>query len=118
MDGSATFYTDHWKSIEPERLARYEQMFVWRPEQARLLEPAALAKGHRVIDLGSGPGFFALALGDIVGPSGTVHGVDINARFVADARARAADREMTHVTFHHVDGAALPFADASHDRVI
>jgi ubiquinone/menaquinone biosynthesis C-methylase UbiE len=118
MSGTATFYTDHWKTIEPERLARYEQMFVWRPEQTRLLEPAGLTKGQRVVDLGSGPGFFALALGDIVGPSGAVNGVDINARFVADARARAADRALAHVTFHHVDGAALPFVDASHDRVI
>ena len=118
MAGPDTFYTDHWKTIEPERLARYEQMFVWRPEQARLLEPAGLAKGQRVLDLGCGPGFLSLAVGDIVGSSGAVHGVDINARFVADARARATDRAAAHVTFHHVEGAALPFADASHERVI
>lgn len=118
MAGPDTFYTDHWKAIEPDRLARYEQMFVWRSEQARLLEPAAIAKGHRVLDLGSGPGFLSLAIGDMVGPSGAVHGVDINARFVADARARAADRAATHVTFHHVDGPTLPFRDGSHDRVI
>jgi ubiquinone/menaquinone biosynthesis C-methylase UbiE len=118
MASPDTFYTDHWKAIEPERLARYEQMFVWRPEQARLLEPAGIAKGHRVLDLGCGPGFLSLAVGDMVGPSGAVHGVDINARFVADARARAADRAAAQVTFHHVDGPALPFADASHDRVI
>ena len=60
---SATFYTDHWKVIEAERLARYEQMFVWRPEQARLLEPAGIATGQRVLDLGCGPGFLSLALG-------------------------------------------------------
>ncbi len=41
---SATFYTDHWKVIEAERLARYEQMFVWRPEQAA---PARTRRNRR-----------------------------------------------------------------------
>src|SRR5258705_13660201 len=104
---TATFYTDHWKVIEAERLSRYEQMFIWRPEQARLLEPAGIAAGQRVLDLGSGPGFFSLALAEMVGRAGAVHGVDINARFVADARARAADRGLQHVHFHHLDGVAL-----------
>ena len=115
---TATFYTDHWKVIEAERLVRYEHMFVWRPEQARLLEPAGIAPGQRVLDLGCGPGFFSLALADMVGRDGAVHGVDINARFVADARARAVQRGLSHVQFHHLDGATLPLANASIDRVI
>jgi len=115
---TATFYTDHWKVIESERLARYEQMFVWRPEQARLLEPAAIAPGQRVLDLGSGPGFFSLALADMVGRTGAVHGVDINARFVADARARASQRGLANVHFHHVDGSTLPLENGAVDRVI
>jgi ubiquinone/menaquinone biosynthesis C-methylase UbiE len=113
-----TFFTDHWKQIEPERIARYEQMFAWRTEQMRLLEPAAIATGHRVLDYGCGPGFLSLAVGDIVGRSGAVHGVDINPRFVADARARAVERDAAHVSFHHVDGVALPPADGSIDRAI
>jgi ubiquinone/menaquinone biosynthesis C-methylase UbiE len=115
---TATFYTDHWKVIEAERLARYEQMFVWRPEQARLLEPAGIATGQRVLDLGCGPGFLSLALAEMVGRTGAVHGVDINARFVADARARALQRDFSHVQFHHLDGATLPLGDATVDRVI
>ena len=121
MSGSTdagTFYSDHWKHIEDERLARYEQMFVWRPEQMRLLEPAGIGAGQRVVDLGCGPGFLSLAVADIVGPSGAVHGIDINARFVADAAQRANERGLAHVTFHHVAGAALPLDDASVDRVI
>ena len=53
-----TFYTDHWRDIEDDRIARYEQMFQWRDGQAVLLEGAELAPGQRVLDLGSGPGFF------------------------------------------------------------
>ena len=113
---SETFYTDHWKHIEEERIARYEQMFQWREGNAALLEPAALAEGLAVLDFGAGPGFMALAIADIVGPSGQVHGVDLNARFVADATRRAAGRP--NVAFHHVEGTAIPLPDAAVDRAI
>jgi len=111
-----TFYTDHWAHIEDERVQRYESMFVWHDGQRKLLEPAELAAGHRVLDLGSGPGFFAGGLAEIVGGSGAVVGVDINARFVADANQRA--NAQSNVEFVHVEDHHLPFPDASFDRVI
>jgi ubiquinone/menaquinone biosynthesis C-methylase UbiE len=115
MDVSS-FFTDHWKDIEDERISRYEQMFVWREGQRALLAPARIAPGQRVLDLGAGPGFFALALADMVGPAGSVDGVDINARFVADANGRAQGR--ANVRFHQVGDHRLPFADDQFDRVI
>lgn len=111
-----TYYTDHWKHIEEERIARYERMFEWRDGQAALLAPAAIGRGHRVLDFGSGPGFMALAIADMVGESGHVHGVDINARFVADATQRAAGRG--HVSFHHVADGRIPLPDGAVDRVL
>ena len=111
-----TFYTDHWKHIEEDRIARYERMFAWREGNAALLAPAALAPGLRVLDFGAGPGFLALAIADMVGDSGEVHGVDINARFVADATARAKGRD--NVAFHHVEGGAIPLPNGTVDRVI
>ena len=111
-----TFYTDHWKHIEDERIARYERMFEWREGNAALLAPAQLTPGLRVLDFGSGPGFMALVIADIVGESGKVHGVDLNARFVRDAARRAEGR--ANVAFHHVEGSALPLPDAAVDRVI
>ena len=111
-----TFYTDHWKHIDDERIVRYERMFEWREGSAALLAGADLQAGQRVLDFGSGPGFMALALADVVGDEGSVHGVDINARFVADAAKRAAER--SNVVFHHVQDAHLPFADGDMDRVV
>ena len=111
-----TYYTDHWKHIEEERIVRYERMFEWRDGQAALLAPAVIEPGHRVLDFGSGPGFMALALADLVGASGRVDGVDINARFVADATARAEGRG--NVAFHHLDGAEIPLADGVVDRAV
>ena len=111
-----TFYTDHWQQIEPDRIARYERMFEWREGSEALLEDADLRPGQQVLDFGSGPGFMALALADIVGAGGQVHGVDINARFVADATERAKGR--ANVTFHHVSDGRLPLPDAAVDRAI
>jgi ubiquinone/menaquinone biosynthesis C-methylase UbiE len=110
------FFTEHWQDIEEERIARYEQMFVWRDAQTQLLIPAEIGPGHHVLDIGAGPGFFALGISSLVGTAGEVHGVDINERFVRDANVRAKDQP--NVTFHHVSNHELPFPDASFDRVI
>ena len=112
----ATFFTDHWKEVGEDRVARYERMFQWRDEQRALLEGAGLAPGQRVLDVGSGPGFFALGLADLVAPAGRVDGVDINERFVADAQVRSAHRP--EVQFHRVDDHRLPFSDGVFDRVV
>jgi ubiquinone/menaquinone biosynthesis C-methylase UbiE len=111
-----SFFSDHWKEIESDRLARYEQMFQWRDGQKALLAPAAIEPGHRVLDVGAGPGFFASGIAGLVGEAGAVDGVDINPRFVEDANARAA--EHANVNFHLLQDHRLPFADATFDRAI
>jgi len=110
------FFTDHWLEIDDARLLRYEQMFQWRDGNRALLGPANLQPGQRVLDVGAGPGFFALGIADLVGPGGEVHGVDINARFVADANRRAAGRD--NVCFHQVADHRLPFSAGYFDRVV
>ncbi len=111
-----TFYTDHWREIEDERVARYEEMFVWHDAQRALLAPADIEAGHRVLDVGAGPGFFASGLAELVGSTGQVDGVDINARFVSDANERFSDR--ANLAFHHLADHVLPFEAASFDRVV
>ncbi len=111
-----TYYTDHWKHIDDDRMARYERMFEWREDRGALLAPATIGRGHRVLDFGSGPGFMALAIADIVGETGHVHGVDLNERFVAAASTRAAGR--ANVSFHRVTGPEIPLADGAVDRVV
>ncbi|MEZ5560246.1 MAG: methyltransferase domain-containing protein [Pseudomonadales bacterium] len=111
-----SFYTEHWKDIEDERVARYEKMFQWRDGQRALVAQAEIGPGHRVLDVGAGPGFFAMGLAQLVKPGGRVDGVDINRRFVADATERAAGRD--DLAFHHVQDHVLPFPDATFDRVV
>lgn len=112
-----TFYTDHWQHIEDERVVRYERMFAWRDGHATMLEPLDLHAGSRVLDYGCGPGAVALGMAtDLVGPEGRVYGVDLNARFVADAARRA--EHVAHLSYHLVEDGRIPLADHAVDRLL
>src|SRR5262245_10549157 len=68
--------------------------------QARLIDPitreffqeAGIARGMRVLDVGSGAGDVAFLLADLVGNTGEVVGVDRAPAALAVARARAGLR--------------------------
>ena len=114
-----TYYRDHWTEIESERFERYKLMFEWSDASRPLLEPAGIQTGDVVVDLGCGPGFTALELATWVGPSGHVHGIDVNADFVEFGRSVAKDRGLEEtVTFHRVADRVLPFLDNSIDCIV
>ena len=111
-----TFYTDHWRHIEDERVARYERMFQWRDGHTAMLEPLDLRPGSRVLDYGCGPGAVALGMAGMVGPGGRAYGVDLNARFVADATQRAEG--VANVSYHLVENGRIPLPDGAVDRLL
>jgi ubiquinone/menaquinone biosynthesis C-methylase UbiE len=75
-----------------------------------------VGEGHRVLDVGRGPGTDTLPLARLVGPTGHVSGVDLNRAMVEHANQRAAAGGMGAWVDHRVCNApALPFADASFD---
>ncbi len=78
---------------------------------AAFLEPVA---GRTVLDVGTGTGRAAIALGR---RGAVVTGVDASAEMLAVARRRAADAGVP-VTFAREDAHRLPFADRSFDAVI
>ena len=114
-----TYYRDHWVEVEPERLNAYTEMFKWRPEMEPLLAPADLQPGQTVVDYGCGPGGLALELARRAGPTGHVHGVDLNKEFVGLARKALAEAGFgTTSTVHHVMDDKIPLANASVDRLV
>ncbi len=114
-----TFYKDHWRVVEPERFAVYEKIFEYSPAHEPLLAPAGFAAGQVVVDYGCGPGAMTVELARRVGPDGHVHGVDINAQFVARAAERA-DQEGVgdRVTVHQIQDHGIPLHDGTADRVL
>ncbi len=64
-----------------------------------VLHLAGLAPGMRVLDLGCGPGDVVFLAARLVGPEGTVIGVDTSPEAIELARQRAAAAGLTNVHF-------------------
>ncbi len=77
-----------------------------------------LAPGERVLDLGSGAGTDSLVAAQMVGPAGSITGVDMTPGMLARARRAALEMAVDHVTFVAGEAERLPFDDASFDVVI
>ena len=77
-----------------------------------------LEPGERVLDLGSGAGTDSLVAAQMVGPEGSVTGVDMTTEMLAKARAAAAEMSAANVEFLEGEVEQLPFADATFDVVI
>ena len=76
---------------------------------------AHLLPGERVLDLGSGSGMDVFAAASLVGPAGSVTGVDITPEQLAKSERL---RRGEHVSFQRARIEELPFADGSFDAVI
>ena len=110
---------DHWVEIEPERMARYKEMFRWNPASRVFYEPAEVGPGMTVADFGCGPGYTAIEMAKWVGPGGTVHALDINEEFIACTVQNAAEAGLSdQITAHLLEGTVLPLADESLDRIM
>jgi SAM-dependent methyltransferase len=78
----------------------------------------ALQPGEDVLDVGCGACMDTLIAAQMVGPTGSVTGIDMTPEMVTKARASVAYMGLSNVTI--VEGSAenLPFDDASFDVVI
>ena len=76
---------------------------VWRPVVLDCWQKAGITAGKRVLDLGAGPGYAALDLAEIVGPSGEVVALERSGNFVKAMREFFQRRGLTNVKIHEVD---------------
>ena len=86
---------------------------VGNPFSLRRLEP-----GERVLDVGSGAGFDSFVAAKLVGPSGTVVGVDMTEEMLAKSSATKATLDLDHVEFRYGFAEELPVEDGWADVVI
>lgn len=103
-DGGLTDgYVLNRTSAETARLQ--VQAGVLAPHSAHLFRLAGITPGMRVLDLGSGAGDVSMLLADLVGPTGSVLGVDIDPAVVELSRDRAAAAGLNNVSFLDTDDA-------------
>lgn len=84
-------------SSETERLQ--VQANVLAPHSAHVFRLAGITEGMRVLDVGCGPGDVSLLMAELVGPGGSVIGVDMNPAVLEVAQARVAAAGLANVSF-------------------
>lgn len=85
----------------------------------RFLKFAGIRRGWRVLEVGCGTGVVCRDLARIVGPRGTVVGVDRSRVLVQAARRLAREHGVdSRVGFRIGDGRRLPFADEAFDGAL
>jgi SAM-dependent methyltransferase len=100
---------DYWNGLVGERWAKEQEVLdrALQPFGDAMLARAALAAGEQIVDVGCGCGATSLAVADVVGPGGTILGVDVSAPMVARAKERSAGR--ANVSYALGDATNHPF---------
>jgi ubiquinone/menaquinone biosynthesis C-methylase UbiE len=93
-------------NAEHDRLIR--QAAIQNPFTKQFFRDAGIRPGQRVLDIGSGLGDVAILAARLVGPLGTVMGVDRDTNTVARAKIRAAEAGLQNVLFVESDVGEIP----------
>src|SRR5690242_4304445 len=86
------------RSVDEARRLQDRAKF-FEPLTRHLFENAGICAGMRVLDIGSGAGDVSLLVGELVGRTGCVVGVDANPEVVRTAASRGEASGSTHVSF-------------------
>ena len=86
---------------EIERLGLQHR--VWRPRALDAWRRAGITAEQTILDVGCGPGYAAMDLAEIAGPSGRVIAVDRSRRFLDSLEAGRRRRGIENVESHEAD---------------
>ena len=92
------------------------QATILNPITEDFLRRAGIAAGMRVLDIGCGVGEVSLIAARLVGSSGHVTGIDVDADSLQAARTRAAGQGLQHIAFEQRD--CQTAADEQYDAAI
>lgn len=82
----------------------------------KTLDVLNVKSGESVLDIGFGPGYFALDIAERVGATGKVSGIDNSESILAIAEATCA--EKNNITLRLGDATKMPFSDGEFDAAI
>jgi ubiquinone/menaquinone biosynthesis C-methylase UbiE len=94
---SETTYALGHSAAEIQRLKNQGAML--RPITERLLRNAGIDSGMRVLDLGCGAGDVSMLAAELVGPEGSIVGIDRSQEVLNVAKERARDAGLRQISF-------------------
>jgi SAM-dependent methyltransferase len=102
-----------WNGVLFDRFVKYRDLVIAGlvGHGTAALRVAPPRPGDRVVDIGCGFGDTALQLSELVGPDGSVLGVDVAPRFIEAARHEAGATGTANVRFEVMDVQARAFVD-------
>jgi ubiquinone/menaquinone biosynthesis C-methylase UbiE len=90
-------------------LAAHDNWFRRRLVDPRKLVGRYVRKGQTAADLGCGPGFFTIALAEVVGPTGIVFAVDSDERAVREVTRKAGEKGLRNIDARTASAARIGF---------
>jgi SAM-dependent methyltransferase len=96
-----TPYALGYSETESKRLIRQATQLA--PLTDRFFRDAGIASGQRVLELGSGMGDVAMLVARIVGPSGSVLGIERDTDSIRFAQTRVTDAGLGNISFSQAD---------------
>lgn len=88
------------------------ELLLFEPVRQRAIDLLGLKNGDRVLDVGCGTGLSFMAVEGLIGPEGSIVGVEQSPEMLELARARAAESKWNNITLisSSVEEAAIPLA--------
>lgn len=88
------------------------ELLLFEPVRVRAIDLLRLKHGDRVLDVGCGTGLSFWSLENLIGPAGSLVGIEQSPEMIERARARAAENHWNNVTLINasVEDAAIPAA--------
>lgn len=92
-----------------------EQADLLRPLTERMLRASGITSGMRVLDVGCGVGDVSFLVSELVGPTGSVVGADLDDEALAMAEQRRSSLGFSNVAFSHGDARTI---DGEYDAAV
>jgi len=107
-----TEFVDFWNEILLPKFVKYKHILVGglTHHSEKIFPNLEVSQGDKVVDVGCGFGDTALKFADIVGPQGSVLGIDCCEGFLKYGREEAQAAGVTNLTFIEADVQSYPFA--------
>jgi ubiquinone/menaquinone biosynthesis C-methylase UbiE len=104
-------YIDFWNTVLVPKFVRWRHILVGglTLHSAKVFPSLAVRAGDKVVDAGCGFGDTAIQLARLVGPTGSVLGIDCCEGFLQYGRQDAKAAGLKNVTFLEADVQSHPF---------